>query len=165
MIQDGLKMSSNELFDFLNYMTEDERTLSLQMPNSEKLLVRIIYTVCFTDLGVVHKWRHAVFYIFWYSLPPSSCFLVQRLKYCCHKILDTPSALRPWRHLWMAPYSNSILSLGQFLILPQRALNMMLSIKVVKIDSKIIISLYWSKSAKQIILWQITKKLDRNWHK
>ena len=35
--------------------------------------------------------------------PPSSHFLVQVLKYCRHKILDNPSPLRAWRHLWTAP--------------------------------------------------------------
>jgi hypothetical protein len=44
-----------------------------------------------------------------------------------------------------------ILSLSQFLLLPQWSLKMMLIIKVVKIDSKIIISLPQSKSAKQTV--------------
>jgi hypothetical protein len=48
-------------------------------------------------------------------------------------------------------YRGSILSSGQFLLLPQRPIETMLTIKVFKIDSKIIISLPWSKSAKHTV--------------
>jgi hypothetical protein len=43
-------------------------------------------------------------------------------------------------------YGGSILGLGQFKILSQLPLKLMLDLKVVKIDLKIIISLYKSKS-------------------
>ncbi len=49
--------------------------------------------------GVVLKWRHAVFDSFWHHLPTLSRFLVIRLVYCSHKILDTPYPIRPLRHL------------------------------------------------------------------
>ncbi len=57
-----------------------------------------------SNIEVAHKWRKAVFNNFWHPLPPSLCFLVLRHNYCCHEILDTPSPLRPWRHLCTAPY-------------------------------------------------------------
>ncbi len=47
--------------------------------------------------------------------------------------------------------SSSILSSSQFLLLPQRPLKMTIDIKVVKIDSKIIIWLPQSKSAEQAV--------------
>ncbi len=46
-------------------------------------------------------------------------------------------------------YGGSILSSSQILPLPQWSLKMTVPIKVVKIDSKIIISLSWSPSVKQ----------------
>jgi hypothetical protein len=48
--------------------------------------------------------------------------------------------------------SDLILSLSQFLLLPQQPLKMMLAIKVDKFDSKIIILLPQSKSVKQIVV-------------
>ncbi len=54
-------------------------------------------------------------------------------------------------------YGGSILSSSHFFLLPQRPLKTKLAIKVVKIDSKIIILPVWSESVKQtefgFILW------------
>ncbi len=38
--------------------------------------------------------------------PPSSHISLLRLRYCCHKILDTPSPLMWWRYLWTTPNTN-----------------------------------------------------------
>jgi hypothetical protein len=49
-------------------------------------------------------------------------------------------------------YGGSILSSSQFLLLPRQPPKMILVLKVVKFDSKIIILLPWSKSMKQTVL-------------
>jgi hypothetical protein len=48
-------------------------------------------------------------------------------------------------------YGGSILGMSQFLLLPHHPLKMTLAIKVVKIDSKIIISLPQSKLLTQTV--------------
>ncbi len=48
-------------------------------------------------------------------------------------------------------HSVLILSSSQFLLMPQQPLKLTLAIKLVNIDSKIIISLPWSKSVNQIV--------------
>ncbi len=59
-------------------------------------------------------------------------------------------------------YGGSILSSSQFLLLSSGPLKLTLTIKVVKIDSKTVILLPWSKSMKQsleMIEWKIRKQL------
>jgi hypothetical protein len=41
------------------------------------------------------------------NLSPISLFLLLRLEYYRHKIIDTPSPQGPWRHLWMSSNTKS----------------------------------------------------------
>ena len=53
--------------------------------------------------GVVHKWRHSMFKLFFDSPPSSSYFLLLGLMYCRHKIIDPflqPSTRPKWRHVY-----------------------------------------------------------------
>ncbi len=50
-------------------------------------------------------------------------------------------------------FGGSIVSLRQFLLMPQQPLKMTLALKVVKMKSKIIFLLSWSKLAKQTVKW------------
>ncbi len=68
-------------------------------------------------------------------------------KYIC---LTTYSVFHRFRQSKFA-YGGSILNLSQFSLLPQQPLKMTLAIKVVKIDSKLIISLLRSESVKQTV--------------
>jgi hypothetical protein len=66
------------------------------------------------------------------------------------KLVENYSVFHRFRQAKFAS-GGSNLSSSQFLLQPQPPLNMMLIIKVVKIDSKIIISLPWSKSVKHTV--------------
>ena len=50
--------------------------------------------------GIIHNRRHSILVNFWHPLSPSSLFLYYGFS---HKILDTFSPLRPWRHLRTTP--------------------------------------------------------------
>ncbi len=95
------------------------------------------------------NWTHLAFSFF----RPCHPLLPTAIVFLSNNVFQpfyTYSVFRRFRQVKFA-YGGSILSLSHFLLLLQPPLITTLSIKVVKIDSKIIISLPWFKSMKQTV--------------